>query len=76
MTRRRVSKKIFPCGHKGFGTECHRCAEAARFQSLAESGGEYVTDKKQANKKLHKKWTKKELLEESKRLLEGTRTFL
>lgn len=76
MARRRVSKKTFPCGHKGFGTECHRCAEAARFQSLAENGGEYITGKKQENKKLHKKWTKKELQEEAARLRENTRTFL
>jgi hypothetical protein len=29
MVRRR---KTFPCGHKGFGQECHRCAEERALQ--------------------------------------------
>ncbi|NJK99804.1 MAG: hypothetical protein HC838_14060 [Spirulinaceae cyanobacterium RM2_2_10] len=35
MARR---KKQFPCGHKGYGQQCHRCAqqEAVRAQEQAE----------------------------------------
>jgi len=76
MTRRRRGngKNNFPCGHVGKGAECHRCELAAKLKKLAEDGkSKYVTNKKNPDKKLHKVWTKQQLLDESKRLLDGVR---
>lgn len=30
-------KKLFPCGHRGQGQICHRCAQAARDQTQRQS---------------------------------------
>lgn len=68
------SKTTFSCGHKGFGAYCHRCDAAENLKALAESGKKYVTNKK-AEKKLQKVWTKKEMLEEAERLLDGVRRY-
>lgn len=66
--RRGSGRKNHPqCGHVGKGVECRRCIEADRLEYLASKGTPYVTNKKQ-DKKLHKTWTKQELLHESARL--------
>ncbi|MGD1901071.1 MAG: hypothetical protein ACFB9N_02395 [Geitlerinemataceae cyanobacterium] len=43
MARKR--KKTFPCGHKGYGQICHRCAEEAKLKERAQ---EVKAQKKQA----------------------------
>ncbi|MGC9502119.1 DUF7682 family zinc-binding protein [Baaleninema sp.] len=45
MPRRR--KKTFPCGHKGYGQVCHRCAQA----KVLETQKEQVRAKKQREKR-------------------------
>jgi hypothetical protein len=39
MARRRVVRKRFPCGHRGLGTHCHRCAFARVLETLYVGGG-------------------------------------
>jgi hypothetical protein len=75
MARRRRGngRKTFKCGHKGKGQDCNRCEYAGKLKSIAEAGTKFVTNKKNPDKKLHRTWTKKELLAESERLLEGVR---
>lgn len=75
MARSRISKKAFPCGHVGYGEECHRCATGNLLLSLAEAGKKYTTFKKNPDKKRHKVWTNEQLREEAKRLLEEDRRF-
>jgi hypothetical protein len=41
MTRR---KKVFSCGHKGFGQKCHRCEQVAVAQEIRQT---FVAEKQQ-----------------------------
>jgi hypothetical protein len=76
MGRRRVTKKTFPCGHRGFGKICRRCLEAERLRYFAESGKKYITNKKEKNKNPQVIWTKEKLLDEAQRLEEEGRKTL
>lgn len=55
------------CGHVGKGDECRRCLESDRLEGFATKGLPFVTNKKR-DKKVHKTWTKQELLAEVERL--------
>lgn len=35
--RRRLHKKRFPCGHRGFGRYCHRCADRQARQQAKQA---------------------------------------
>lgn len=76
MGRRRVTKKTFPCGHRGFGQTCRRCLEAERLEYFAKSGKKYITNKKEKNKNPQVTWTKERLLEEASRLREEDRKVI
>lgn len=77
MARRRVSKTVFPCGHKALGQFCHRCELAEKLEKHAKTGKKYITNKCHPDLKVKPKtWTKEELLEEAKRLKEDARKFI
>jgi hypothetical protein len=76
MGRRRVTKKTFPCGHRGLGQLCRRCLEAARLRYFANSGKKFATNKKKKNKNPEIVWTKEKLLAEADRLEEEGRKVL
>ena len=80
MSSRKVKRKRFDCGHKGFGKECHRCESALKFKAMSESGTKYQTFKRTSKRhkgvpapKGHKvkTWTPQELMNECDRLLEN-----
>ena len=69
MGTRRVNKKTFSCGHKGFGDGyCHRCEQADVLEALLKDGKPYITDKKKPKPVV---WGKKKMEDEIKRLREG-----
>ena len=65
------SKKIFECGHKGFGNGyCHRCGTADKLDEMVKGGKHLVTHKKA---KKPKKWSLEEMCREVDRLREVSR---
>jgi hypothetical protein len=63
-------RKAFKCGHVGYGVECHRCAEAKRFEDIAEGKAEPASkDKRKKGKPpAFWGWDKAKFKEEAARL--------
>jgi len=36
-SKSRKKKKVFPCGHRGFGTYCHYCEQKAKQSTLVDA---------------------------------------
>lgn len=59
------------CGHKGFGAECHRCAEADRMESLSGAKAKALgpqMGKRKDRVGSFKGWKKEQFLVEAARL--------
>ena len=68
-SRRKLTRGRRPfakCSHHGYGsTGCHRCQLANKLETMVKAGEVYITNKKT---KKPIQWSKKEMLEEAKRL--------
>lgn len=43
-------KKTFPCGHKGKGAYCHRCADEMKARERAQAANDYLAQKRQESR--------------------------
>ncbi len=65
MSKSKVRQKKFPCGHKGFGEYCHRCAQADELEAMVKKGKQ-----KKTTHRVKKKGSKQKTTQESKMTIE------